>query len=352
MSLRKRITAALDSGSLRDFDAYAKPLDDFRVKTSSGATITLFSFTFILFLVWTQLMDWSMVEMISSLKVDKARKEKLFINLDLTFPKIPCLLVSLDVMDVVGEQQNNVDHSVHKTRLKNGIMVDTKRKTPLGDLTGAVEKNRTLSPGYCGSCYGGTLPPSGCCNTCEEVQKAYQDHSWTTGHMEKFEQCIAEGYLDRLKEQAGEGCRLDGHIEVSKVNGNFHFAPGKSFQHGASHVHDISDIKDAIDMDFSHTIHSLSFGEKVNFINPLDKVVKEKGKMYLYNYYIKVVGTKIVYRNGSIVSTNQFSATEHEQDVSSPFGPTKIPGVFFSYEISPMLVTYTEFKKTIHPFLD
>ena len=28
----------------------------------------------------------------------------------------------------------------------------------------------------------------------------------------------------------GEGCRLEGHLEVNKVAGNFHIAPGISFQ--------------------------------------------------------------------------------------------------------------------------
>lgn len=29
---------------------------------------------------------------------------------------------------------------------------------------------------------------------------------------------------------SGEGCRLVGHLEVNKVSGNFHIAPGISFQ--------------------------------------------------------------------------------------------------------------------------
>ena len=32
------------------------------------------------------------------------------------------------------------------------------------------------------------------------------------------------------QEQAGEGCHLYGKLLVNKVAGNFHIAPGKSFQ--------------------------------------------------------------------------------------------------------------------------
>ena len=91
-------------------------------------------------------------------------------------------------MDVVGEQQNNVDHSVHKIRLKNGIPFLEKEKTNIGDTSDLHAHNKTRDANYCGSCYGGVNPPSGCCNTCREVELAYEAKGWTVGHMEKFEQ--------------------------------------------------------------------------------------------------------------------------------------------------------------------
>ena len=38
-----------------------------------------------------------------------------------------------------------------------------------------------------------------------------------------------------MKVQQNEGCDVYGYLEVNKVAGNFHFAPGKSFQQ--QHVH-------------------------------------------------------------------------------------------------------------------
>jgi hypothetical protein len=43
-------------------------------------------------------------------------------------------------------------------------------------------------------------------------------------------QCKREGFLQKIKEEDGEGCNVYGHLEVNKVAGNFHFAPGNSFQ--------------------------------------------------------------------------------------------------------------------------
>lgn len=39
------------------------------------------------------------------------------IHLNITFPRIPCELLTLDVMDVSGEQQSGVMHGVNKVRL-------------------------------------------------------------------------------------------------------------------------------------------------------------------------------------------------------------------------------------------
>lgn len=52
------------------------------------------------------------------------------IHLNITFPKIPCELLTLDVMDVSGEQQHGVMHGVKKVRLQSqsqgGGVIDVK----------------------------------------------------------------------------------------------------------------------------------------------------------------------------------------------------------------------------------
>ena len=52
------------------------------------------------------------------------------IHLNITFPRIPCELLTLDVMDVSGEQQTGVIHGVSKVRLapasQGGGVIDIK----------------------------------------------------------------------------------------------------------------------------------------------------------------------------------------------------------------------------------
>ena len=52
------------------------------------------------------------------------------IHMNITFPKLPCELLTLDVMDVSGEQQHGVMHGVNKVRLQpaaqGGGVIDVK----------------------------------------------------------------------------------------------------------------------------------------------------------------------------------------------------------------------------------
>ncbi|KAJ3109596.1 Endoplasmic reticulum-Golgi intermediate compartment protein 3 [Physocladia obscura] len=343
-----------DSGaifkSLKDFDSYAKPLEDFTLKTNTGALVSLISYIVIFVLLLSEFTDWRTLQVNPSLDVDIARKEKMEINMNITFPKIPCFLLSIDVMDVSGEHQNDVDHSMTKARLSpEGAHIETSK----GVIGEKHDSDPTVvDPNYCGNCYGGVTPPSGCCNTCEDVRKGYMDRGWSFDRPESIEQCIKEGWTDKIKEQEGEGCNLSGHIEVNKVAGNFHFAPGKSFQQGGMHVHDLATFaKPGAKYDFSHTIHSLSFGPVTSgFANPLDNHSKKATKgQYTYQYFIKVVSTKYEYLNSTVFNTNQIAVTEHERDILMP--GAGLPGVFFNFDISPMLVTYKEYKKPFSHFL-
>lgn len=60
--------------------------------------------------------------------IHKTPGEKMEIHLNMTFPRLPCELLTLDVMDVSGEQQVGVAHGVKKVRLgpasEGGKMLD------------------------------------------------------------------------------------------------------------------------------------------------------------------------------------------------------------------------------------
>lgn len=98
-------------------DAFAKTVEDARVRTTSGGIVTLTSLIIILYLLLIEWNDYRRVIVKPELIVDKGRGEKMEIHMNITFPRVPCELLSLDVMDVSGEVQAGVVHGVSKVRL-------------------------------------------------------------------------------------------------------------------------------------------------------------------------------------------------------------------------------------------
>ncbi|PYH96406.1 COPII-coated vesicle membrane protein Erv46 [Aspergillus ellipticus CBS 707.79] len=394
-------------------DAFAKTVEDARIRTTSGGVITIASLLVIMWLVWGEWLDYRRVVVLPELVVDKSRSEKMEIHLNMTFPRLPCELLTLDVMDVSGEQQTGVVHGINKVRLtsaaEGGRVIDIKAL----ELHSQEESAKHLDPEYCGECYGAPSPAGaskeGCCNTCDEVREAYAQQQWAFGKGENVEQCDREGYAQRIDAQRREGCRLEGVLRVNKVIGNFHIAPGRSFTSGNIHVHDLatffeSDLADAEKHTMTHQIHQLRFGPQLpdelsdrwqwtdhHHTNPLDNTNQETNEPgYNFMYFVKVVSTSylplgwdplfssaihsaydkaplgahgIAYGADGSIETHQYSVTSHKRSLmggdASDEGHKErlhaangIPGVFFNYDISPMKVINREARpKTFTGFL-
>ncbi|XP_019461840.1 PREDICTED: endoplasmic reticulum-Golgi intermediate compartment protein 3-like isoform X2 [Lupinus angustifolius] len=300
---------------LRNLDAYPKINDDFYSRTLSGGIITIVSSILMILLFFSELELYLNALIQTKLVVDTSRGETLRINFDVTFPALPCSILSLDAMDISGERHLDIKHDIIKKRIdSHGNVIETRQdgigapkiEKPLQRHGGRLEHNET----YCGSCYGAEATDEDCCNSCEEVREAYRKKGWGLSNPDEIDQCKREGFLQRIKDEDGEGCNVYGFLEVNKVAGNFHFAPGKSFQHAGAHVHDLLPFqKDSFNL--SHHINRLAFGEYFpGVINPLDRVKWTQGtRSGMYQYFIKVVPTVYTDVNGHTIQSNQFSSS-------------------------------------------
>ncbi|KAJ3747117.1 Sec1 family-domain-containing protein [Lentinula detonsa] len=357
--------------------------DDVKVKTRTGAFLTLLSAAIILSFTVMEFMDYRRIYTDTSLVVDRSRGEKLTVRLNVTFPRVPCYLLSLDIMDISGETQRDISHNVLKTRLEpSGKVIPGSRSA---DLRNDVDKyNDAKAPDYCGSCYGGLAPAGGCCNTCEEVRTAYINKGWSFSNPDTIEQCKNEGWSDKLKEQANEGCNIAGRLRVNKVIGNIHLSPGKSFQNSARNIYELVPYlrDDGNKHDFSHTIHQLSFegddeydyrkakiGREMKARlgldkNPLDDTLHRTSKaQYMFQYFLKVVSTQFRTIDGKIIHSHQYSVTHFERDLAEgglgdtpqgvhlQHGVSGVPGAFFNFEISPILVVHTDTRQSFAHFI-
>lgn len=71
----------------------------------------------------------------------------------------------------------------------------------------------------------------------------------------------------------------------------------------------------------------------------------------MFNYYLKIVPTLYMRdSDGKPIYTNQFSVTRHRKDLSDR--ERGMPGIFFSYELSPLMVKYAEKHRSVIYFLN
>ncbi|KAF5372295.1 hypothetical protein D9757_009617 [Collybiopsis confluens] len=354
--------------NLKGVDAFGKTTDDVKVKTRTGAFLTILSAAIILSFTFIEYVDYRRVYTDTSLVVDKSRGEKLTVRLNVTFPRVPCYLLSLDVMDISGETQRDISHNVLKTRLETSGKAIPGSKS--ADLKNDVEKyseDQGRPSDYCGSCYGGLAPGNGCCNTCEEVRTAYINKGWTFANPDDIEQCKQEGWKDKLKDQANEGCNVAGPSraahetftswcrtsEMTGTNTTFHIR--------FIHFH----LK-ASDDEYDYRKAKLGREMKARLgldKNPLDGTVHNTAKaQYMFQYFLKVVSTQFRTLDSKIINSHQFSVTHFERDITEGLGDTPqgvhlqhgvagVPGAFFNFEISPILVVHTDTRQSFAHFM-
>ncbi|XP_077248940.1 uncharacterized protein LOC143888417 isoform X3 [Tasmannia lanceolata] len=278
---------------LRNLDAYPKVNEDFYSRTLSGGVITIVSSIVMIFLFLSELSLYLNAVTETKLTVDSSRGETLRINIE----------------------------------------------RPLQRHGGRLDHNET----YCGSCYGAEVSDDECCNSCEEVSEAYRKKGWGMTNPDLIDQCKREGFIQKIKDEEGEGCNIHGFLEVNKVAGSVRFAPGNI------HLNDLLAFQ--TESNISHKINKVSFGEEFpGVVNPLDGVQWTQQTLSgMYQYFIKVVPTIYTDIIGRKIQSNQFSVTEHFR-VADGY-PRPLPGIFLFYDFSPIKVIFTEENVSFLHFL-
>ena len=383
------LTSLFQGFSLSWFDVYTKIDDDYRVKTQSGGYISLVGWIVILVLVLAETGNYFTPQVREHMIVDTTLGDSLKININMTFHALTCAEANVDAMDVAGDNQLSIEHSMFKQRIsKEGILIGepgieivgsaVKVETKAADNKdkGGNEIQKNSEGEECESCFGAESSTRKCCNSCKDLKDAYTAMGWSHGEIMKTSpQCLRDKENPFAHVAPGEGCRISGSMSVNKVAGNFHIAHGESIVRDGRHIHQFLP-EEAPGFNISHTIHSISFGEphaslpaNLEYVlhrNPLDgisKIVDPKIGTGLYQYFIKVVPTiyKDSYRRDKVITTAQYTMTERFRPLMlpelspNPDGSVRpprqqqavLPGLFFIYDMSPFLV---EVHRTGVPF--
>lgn len=290
------------------------------------------------------------------LSVDTSVQDKVEIHLDIVFPSLPCAVLSINAMDKTGDHQLNIHDNIFTTRVsRDGTPIADAVKEVVGvdkhEATVDI-KEHLEQPTTCGDCYGAETEQHPCCNTCDEVKDAYRRKGWAFQDVVRIKQCVAEGYVQNLQQQREEGCRVHGFVSVNRVSGNVNIVPGKFVLQNTRYVMDATGGTAGLNL--SHVVNKLSFGKEYpGMKNPLDQVTKvtsghASGAMY--HYFLKVVPTFYTDIFGSTIKTNQYSVLEYITPINM-WGGSTVPGVFFTYDLSPIRVDLKESSKSFLHFL-
>lgn len=382
----------LSPSSFKAIDAFGKTLEDVKIRTRTGAFLTFLSIGLICLLTLIEFVDYRTVYLDTNIEVNRVRDEHLTVNLNITFPRVPCFLLSLDATDLSGEHLREISHNIVKIRLDDkGVAYPVQEV--ISDLKNELSRMSSINePGYCGSCYGGQEPEGGCCNTCDAVRKAYLDRGWAFSNPEAIDQCKKEGWTEKIQAQAKDGCRVSGRVRIKKVQSSLVFSFGQSFQSNGYHVQELVPyLKDGPIHDFGHLVHELKFegddeydtkraaealrvkkqlGIDVGMLNSHNNryamYAARRGPdltQYMFQYFVKVVSSEFSTLDGTSVSSHQYSYSEHLRDVREAYhtkndqgietthGLDARPGVFFNIDVSPMQIMHTEKRKPFAHFL-
>eukprot|EP01084_Bolivina_argentea_P145711 255346_1 len=246
---------------LSNFDVFPKYKENVKVKTMFGAGVSIAAIIIMVLLFMAELWDYLSIKIEDHLVIDNTEYELLPINFNFTFNRIPCSMLSLDVIDAGGsqlhiEEQGIIKHSLDRdgnrigdgqiaerggTMKEHQVIAEAKQHgVETDEHTHDEESEDATQITDCGSCYGSEETEEQCCNTCDDIKAAYHKKGWGITNIGEFEQCKREG-IDGTKEkeamERGEGCNIAGYMQIKRSQGNFHIAPGYSFsgQHGSLH---------------------------------------------------------------------------------------------------------------------
>ena len=313
---------------LRHFDVYRKLPLDLTQPTTPGAILSIISITAIVILFTSELVSFLQVQTQSTMYIaqddadDKLKGQcidlffvfndgshclRALVNFDVSFPSLPCMVLSVDIQDSMQRHVMDVETNVLKERLDRA-----------GKVIGVYSHDNQ-----------------------NQESEAYGHSHGAGAHV------VKEKEAQDMKE---EGCRVSGFLSLNKVPGNFHVSA-----HGQ-----LSLISKYLQnkVNASHTIHSLWVGstripqEAPGTRQPLDGVSQVASKVdsvkgfTSFEYYLDLVPTVYKKLDGSEVHTYQMTATNMEV-----VNIRQISALWFRYSLSPIVVEYTEQRNSFLHFV-
>lgn len=304
--------------ALKALDAFPKVPEDYQKPTARGGTLSILSLSIIAVLVVSEFFYYMSSQLKFKYSVDVDLDTKILFTLDMTIA-MPCQFLGADIIDLAGESRSiatfmKMEDTVFELSEEQQVYFNAKR-----ELLAQFSDSRSL-------------------NDFPVVENYHKLR-------------IPKREETTINPGAKTSCRIHGSMDVKKVAGNFHVTVGRSIPHPQGHAHlNVFIPKDT--MNFSHRIDQFSFGPLVpGAINQLDTTLKvSDDRNHVYQYFLQIVPTKFS-TFGRSLNTNQYSVTERNRTINHRQGSHGVPGVFFKFDMSAMMVEIREERQPFWQFL-
>ncbi|KXJ91079.1 endoplasmic reticulum-golgi intermediate compartment protein 2 [Microdochium bolleyi] len=307
------------SGFVRAFDAFPKSKPQYVTRTSDGGKWTVVMALVSLMLLWAELGRWWQGEENHTFAVEKGVGHEMQINLDIVL-RMQCKDLDVNVQDAAGDRIF-ADKKLREDATNWSQWVDT---TGIHKLSADAQGRAVTGAGWHDEGFG-------------------EEHVHDIVHQGKKKAKWAK--TPKVKGGNADSCRIYGSLDLNKVQGDFHItARGHGYFEFGEHL-------DHRNFNFSHIVNELSFGPFYpSLVNPLDRTVNIASvNFHKFQYFMSVVPT--VYSMGTsarnTIYTNQYAVTEQSHEV----GERTVPGLFFKYDIEPILLTIEERRAGFFSFL-
>ncbi|MCJ1472703.1 hypothetical protein MMC13_001352 [Lambiella insularis] len=308
------------TGGLRTFDAFPKTKPTYTRRTTAGGYTTLLLTLLCAFLSFSELKRWYAGSESQQFSVEKGVSQTLQINLDAVI-SMKCEDIHINIQDASGDRILAGD-MLKRDPTTWAMWVNPKKVHHSGNQG---DKRRR-----------------------EDMEEEDTHVAHVLGEVRKGRRKFKK--TPRLGRVAADSCRVFGSLEGNKVQGDFHItARGHGYMELGEHLsHDA--------FNFSHLINELSFGPLYpSLLNPLDHTLATTPHHFnKFQYYLSIVPT--IYTrtftpsiplnstthsplaSSNTILTNQYAVTSQSHVVPEQ----SIPGIFFKFDIEPILLTISE----------
>ena len=291
---------------LKTIDVFKKMPKDMSEGSIFGFMMTIGCFVLLLILVSNELIQYYSYSVEKGLTIDqKLDHNEVTVHLDILFPKHPCHLLGLDIVDYVGTHRMNLHGNIQKFAVKeNGEHI-------------------------------------------REMPYAYPEDE------------VIKDFKRALKEK--EGCRLEGSFEVLLVPGNFHIG----FHSFGQYLNMILGSGVNLNVNFEHEIRHLSFGtehsraewdnfKKTYELEDLSTVegystnqMTPSPGPFSYHYKLMIFPTNLVGANGAKFQVYQYRSFWNVAYLENGFNYL----ASFDYELSQVTMEHKLTRKSLSKLL-